>query len=70
MRANPFTAAFLAALALGGESTRGGRRRRRPRLPPPVKCPVHGEPAVRNRYGKATYYCRCLWKHAHLTRAD
>jgi hypothetical protein len=70
MRANPFTAAFLAALALGGKPDRRQGRRRRPRLAPPTKCPAHGEPAVRNRYGKARRQCGCLWKHAHLRPAE
>lgn len=69
-KVNVFAAAILAALALGGPRTPRPQRRRRARLAPPGKCPVHGEAAWHNRYGKARYGCGCLWKHAHLTRAD
>ena len=66
MRTSPLAAAILAALAMGRCKSAGARRGRKPKSPPPPKCPVHGEPAIQNRYGKARYYCGCLWKHARL----
>ena len=65
-------AAFVAALVDMWAARRprvSTRRQRRPRMPPPAACPVHGEPALRSRYGKAWYPCGCRFKHARLGEA-